>query len=408
MLPFSQNNSQERLSIDHYVAASGLPFAIRVKLARPCKEGALYGARVYIDSGLAGHETVYERWSEEASDDNKVDTAAADHYFWINPGVTEYTIEGFYKSTTKSQRFEFAEPALKNAPADELEDVSIGDQLETKGIERLAVAEPARKKVKLEDVNDCDMLNTIGIVRIVFCRVEAFRTKASRLFASPQQASVDPRVEHKIKLCAKPGNVVKDGCGVGDRYAVLSNEIIHERRIVYNSFEGFSALKTFNKHTHKVDFYKSMPLEALFYKPIRLRGLTTFFRKVNEARVGLINSERIRQEAALPTSVLIGSVNDFVRVEDMVHLICENLSPAGSYIICTGKAKKRNYGEVTVQRTNATVVQRRQDFVAKERGLIAFFKSEPGAFELELHSVVPNRHPRESYQVRFVVVDLCN
>ena len=391
------------------MATPGLAFAIQVKLARPCTEGALYGARVYIDSGLASHKTVYERWSEEPSGDDSVDTAAADHYFWINPGVTDYIIEGFYKSTTESQRFEFAEPARKDAST-ELEDASIRDQLETKGIELQHVedAEPARKKARvslIEDVSIGDMLETIGVIRIVFCRVETFRRSQTSLSASPQQVSVDPRVEHKIKMSAKPGNIIKDGCGVGDRYAVLSNEIVHERRIVYNSFEGFSALATFNKHTHKVDFYKSMPLEALFNKIIRLRGIMTFCRKLNDARVDLIDSERF-QQAALPTTSVFGSANDFVRVEDMVHLICESLSPAGSYIMCTGGAKKCNYGEVTVQRTNATVVQRKQDFVAKERGLVAFFKSEPGKFELELHSVNHNRDPSENFQVRFAVVDL--
>jgi hypothetical protein len=388
MLPFSQNNSQERLSIDHYVATPGLPFAIRVKLARPCQEGALYGARVYIDSGRAGHKTVYERWSEVATDDENVDSAAADHYFWINPGVTEYIVEGFYKSNNESQRFEFAEPARKKA------------------------------RVVPEDVDFRDMLETVGIIRIVFCRVEEFKSKFPHFtsqVASPQQVSVDDRVEHKIKMSAKPGKVIKDGRRVGDRYAVLSNEIVYERRIVYNSFEGFSALATFNKHTHQVEFYKSMPLEALLNKTVRLQGIMAFYRKVNGARVDLTNSERI-QQAALPTAAN-GSANDFVRVEDMVHLICENLSPAGSFIMCTGRAskcnymstgraEKRNYGEVTVQRTNATVGERKQDFVAKEKGIVDFFKSEPGAFELELHSVDPNRRPSENYQVRFAVVDL--
>jgi hypothetical protein len=417
MLPFSQNNSQERLSIDHYVATPGLAFAIRVKLARPCKEGALYGGRVYIDSGLADHQTVYKRWSEDEASggDVNVDTAAADHYFWIQPGVTEYIVEGFYKSTSESQRFEFAEPPRKNAPA-ELEDVSIGDhQMESsRGMKsRFEVAdEPAGKKarvVKLEDycVDFGALLNTIGIIRIVFCRVEEFRTRSSHSKsheASPKQVSVDDDVAHKIKMSAKPGNVIKDRGGVmGDREAVLSNEIVYERRIVYNSFEGFSALATFRKHTHHVDFYKSMPLEALLKNTIRLRGIIAFYRDVNQARVNLINSERIQQAARLAIN---GSANDFVRVEDMVHSICANLSPAGSYIMCTGRAKEYNYGEVTAQRINATVAQRKQDFVAKEIGIVAFFRSEPGTFELQLHSVDPNRTPRENYQVRFAVVDL--
>jgi hypothetical protein len=256
------------------------------------------------------------------------------------------------------------------------------------------------------DIRD-SLLNTIGIIRIAFCRVEEFRTKLSSSQsqdASPQQVSVDDRVAHKIKMSAKPGNVINDGGGVvGDREAVLSNEIVYERRIVYNSFEGFNALATFSKYTHHVDFYKSMPLEALLKDTIRLRGIIAFYRDVNRARVDLVNSERIQQATALAIN---GSANDFVRVEDMVHSICANLSPAGSYILCTGKAKKYNYGEVTVQRINATVGQRKQDFVAKEKGIVAFFRSEPGTFELQLHSVDPNRTPRENYQVRFAVVDL--
>lgn len=111
------------------------------------------------------------------------------------------------------------------------------------------------------------------------------------------------------------------------------------------------------------------------------------------------------------------NTNDFVRVEDLVHFLCQNLSPAASYSICTGCRKQGEYGEVTVQRilvqpkNNARLAQEISgkqlvDYADKERGLVDFFKSEPGVYDLELVGVTPDKLPKENYQVRLAVVDL--
>lgn len=380
MRPFHQeNHSDGPLSIDYYVATSGLHFSVRVKFSRPTKEGALYGARVYVDSGSASYDDVYKTWSETPNDDSTVDTSDADHYFWMDPGDTEHIINGFYKSPTESQRFEFAEPSRKRS-----------------------------REYENEGVELCDDLDTIGSIRIVFCKVDTLKpNRHRRNKCIPQQASIDSNLDRKIKISTKPGRIVKDGTTNVSREAVLSNEIVYERRLVYNSFEGFTARRMFYKHIQKVDFYKGMPLAALMDKAVRRTAVVTFFRNVSTARFDLTSSELAKQASegvSITTADGGGSMIDFMRVEDIVHYLCESLSPAASYIVCTGRMKPGNYGEVAVQSTGGSNAEKFQDYCEKERGLVNFFMSEPGNFELELDGVDPKKRPKENYKVKFAVL----
>jgi hypothetical protein len=345
---------------------------VRIKFARPRKEGALYGARVYIDSGDGAKTKLYTWWSDE-----NVDSSKADHYFWLNPGKTEHTIQGFYKSPTKVQRFEFAEPT--------------------------------RKRIREEDNPEgLGELDTIGTIRIMFCKVDGFEKRDENLgMFTPKQAAIDPRLDEKIRISAKPGRVLKDGCGIGTRSAILSHEILYERRLIYNSYEGFKARNLFQRHTQKVDFYKGMPLEAFLNRDVRISAITTFFRNVNTTRFDLTTAQLAEQaNAGVAQTGPGGSMIEDVYAQDIVHYICESLSPAASYIICTGRMKPGNYGEVSVQRSGAPHAEKFQDYYDKERGLVAHFMAEPGSFDLELVIVDPKRRSKENYKVKFVVVQL--
>lgn len=98
--------------------------------------------------------------------------------------------------------------------------------------------------------------------------------------------------------------------------------------------------------------------------------------------------------------------NDFVRVEDIVHHICQCLSPAASFRICTGKAKKGDYNEQVVQRSGHTKEEGLKDYCLKEKGLVGFFMPEPGLFDIEFVGLHETKLPRENYRVRQSIVEL--
>lgn len=403
MLPFLQFHHRDApLSTDYYVATPGLPFSIRVKLARSASEGVLYGARVYIDSGETDRDMAFKSWSDDTDDEdeedeeNEVDTSKADHYFWFTPGSTEHVIHGFYKSPTQSQQFVFAEPSKKR-----LRDCDHGTAVD--------LVESARE------------INSFGVIRIMICRVEGFQKRSDRQLQREQRAQRSPKkqeilesVDKKIELVAEPGPIVQDGADPERQEAVLSNEIVYERRVAYNSFEGWNARRMFARCTSHVDFYKGMPLSALLQSNIRRQAIMAFFRNVSAERVDL--SERQTLEAIDQTErPAVAGTNDFVRVEDIVHYICESLSPAGSYIICTGKSKKEsktsgvlvhNYGERNVQKTRASKREKFQDYAEKERQLVAFLQSEPGVYDLEFVGRDKNRLPNENYKVKLAVLEI--
>ena len=399
MLPFQQTHVKDApLSLDYYVATPGLSFSIRCRLARPSREGALYGARVYIDSGLAGKDNVYRHWSNHwhsewagGGDDDEVDRSTADHYFWMNPGQQEHIIEGFYRSYNESNKFVFAEPSRK----------------------RTVDGDPA--------IDFFSELDTVGVIRIMFCQVdsfqESFNSRHNKVFR-PSQVVVDRNIDKKIQMSVKPGRVVNDGGQIAEQEAVLSKEIVYERRLIYNTFGGFSARQVTAQYSSRSVFYRGMPLKALLTENVRFQGIMAFFREVSSERMNLSTEQRLidistsseqaghcdtqSEDQRTVAETTQASTNDFVRVEDLVHHISKSLSPAGSYILCTGKnhrGGKRNavldYGEKYVQRQGAELDLKLQDFAHKERGLVAFFMNQPGVYDLELDGIEPTSKAQE-------------
>lgn len=386
IFPFWQDHVCRELSIDHYVVELGVPFAVCVKLAKPRNEGALYGARVYIDSGDANRDVVYKRWSDkdgsdntaQNDDNNKVDTSKADHYFWFGTGQTEHIVQGFYRSQTTSNAFKFCKPKLTPTSDEPINPIREGENL--------------------------------GTIRIAFSVVKGFDSEGGNESNNfkPKRARVDERLDQKVRAVAKPGKVIHDGeLQVQRREAILSEELVFERRLFYNTFEGLSARNAFQKHTHKVDFYKAMPLKALMHQFVRKQAISSFFRHVGESRVERSTQNRINQmgDGGI-VDLTYCVVNEFVRVEDIVHHICQCLSPAASFRICTGKAKKGEYGEQVVQRSGHTKEEGLKDYCLKEKGLVGFFMSEPGLFDIEFVGLHETKLPRENYRVRQSIVEL--
>ena len=310
-------------------------------------------------------------------ENGKVDRAEFDHYFWINAGDAEHVIRGFYKSPTESKLFVFEEPTRKRG----------------------------RERDEGDDVEAMEVLHSTGVIRISFARVERFDTRQTGLKCSPQQATIDGRINQKIKLTAKPGKVVKDGV-YSSKCAVLSKEVIFERRIVYNTFGGFSGRNTFSKYVNQIDFYKGMPLPTFLQKPIRMQAILAFFRWVVRSRFDSAEQTRLQDLATEGVGAPQGSPNEWVRVEDIVHSTCRNLSPAASYTVCAGREQPGNYGEKDVQRLGYTRAQGLQDYFDKETGLVSFFMAEPGIFDIEIDGIDESKRPKENYKVKFSVVEL--
>lgn len=385
LLPFFQDPVCRELSIDYYTGLLGLPFAVRVSLTKPRTEGTLYGARVYIDSGKAGREVVYKKWAEaDESGDVKaehpnetVDTAKADHYFWIPAGKTEHTIRGFYKSPRLCHAFKFGDPRSNKRGLNS--DMLVGED---------------------------GIVDSIGTIRIAFSSVEKFQPFQLKRSEPPPRPQAVESVETKPRLTAKPGRVVKDGYEPppDGEEAVLEEKVIFERRIVYNSYEGFKVRHFLERYLHTVDFYKGMPLKVFTQGNVRKQAIQAFVKQINSARIDKSNADRIQQaNQGEPVIIHSSDANDFVRVEDIVHFICKSVSPAASYIICTGKEKQGNYGERQVQRFGFSLEDGLQDYAVKERELVSFFKAEPGCYDIELDGYDETRQPRENYKVKFAV-----
>jgi hypothetical protein len=387
MLPFAQKTVSSELSLDHYIATPDLPFSIRVKIAKPRSEGLLYGARVYIDSGRTENYVynVNSNTQEHVDEGDKVirEKAEFDHFFWIGAGETEYTIEGFFKSSSQSHQFVFGEPARKRARAD-INVVS-------------------------------EVLHSVGKIRIAFSHVEGFTEGSSQSVAAPQGKSMSTLLDQKVVLVSQPGKVVVDRVARGHRLAILSNEVIFEKRLIYNSFEGYKRTdgQLLNSHLYNVDFYKGMPLSLLLYTNVRKMGIMTFLRNVTNSRFHNFCMKKLDQvsTSAIQVAVVAPSdttTNTYVRVEDVVHFICDSLSSAASFILCTGKEKTGNYGEEIVQRQGCSPEV--LDYSLKERGLVSFFQAEPGFYDLELVDIDVSRDshelPNKNYKVRLCVVDL--
>ena len=180
------------------------------------RERTWYGARVYIDSGndsgKAGMDDTYTKRSDKISDETECgergDTSKADQYFFINAGSTEHIIEWFYLTPQKSWRFVFAEPAIR---------------------------ETSNGHCCVYHELDC-----IGMIYVIFCRVEQLKGSRNIIHTYPWEASKDLLMDEKIKMSAKPGSVVIDGC-LGSQNAIWSKDILYECRLAYNTMGGFSS-----------------------------------------------------------------------------------------------------------------------------------------------------------------------
>ena len=74
--------------------------------------------------------------------------------------------------------------------------------------------------------------------------------------------------------------------------------------------------------------------------------------------------------------------NEPIGTEDLVHFINATLSPAASYIVCTGNVRPGNFSEKLVQRRKMRNEDRDAFFLEKEGALVSFFANNPNNYKL--------------------------
>ena len=127
-----------------------------------------------------------------------------------------------------------------------------------------------------------------------------------------------------------------------------------------------------------------MPIAALGHVDIRRFCIDAHMRGVQKHRMNVIAEDRLAT-APVREAASEEHPNEPVEIQDIVHYICDNLSPAGSFIVCTGSEKPGNYGERLIQREKkgAGPQARKADFATKEAGLTSYFSRFPGCYEFK-------------------------
>ena len=420
MVPFSEVLCEDGdLSIDSYVATEGQPFALRVKIARPRTDNAVYGGRIYIDKPCScKHHERTERLGEQhvCGKKNAVTkqlNEGMDHFFWIGPGETEYMIEGFYKNQATSQQFVFAKPT---------QDLDLAEGFE-------------QNDDRLQNERMMNIFRSIGGIRISFSLLKKWKKRAPNHSFNPKQAAIDTEafVERKGKeLSAQPGEIVEDRVPETDREAVLSDTIVFEKRIDYNTFCGYKASQTMVKYTNTIGLYKGLPVDILKQEDVRKQCVNMYMTQVpldrmrnkfldnleetfkqTHSSAGQSSSEGAASRSAADDNDepnAYSKPDKWVPVQAIVRAICRDLSPAGSYLICTGeyhvdeKTGIRNYGETVVQNTEASNEEKYVDMEYKTSKLADYFTKDPHIYDSRDSGV--NADGTIRYEVCAAVVDL--
>mmetsp|Transcript_16470 Transcript_16470/g.47300 ORF Transcript_16470/g.47300 Transcript_16470/m.47300 type:complete len:347 (-) Transcript_16470:386-1426(-) len=304
-----------------------------------------------------------------------------DHFFWFGPDETEYTIEGFYQNQTKSKQFVFAKP------------------VQERGVAASFIDDREMQKERLPNTS-----KSIGSIRIVFSLVDRWRKQPKHnSTCCPKQAVINAEAHIDCKgkeLSVRPGDTIDDGTPTTERQAILSNDIVFEKRIIFNTFCGYRANKKTMRETNQIIFYQALPLSVLMQGDVRKQCIHMYLVQIpsQQMRAQLENNitEALHRnhaagqsssEGTTPAAVASVKADEWVRVLDLVRAISRDLSPAGSHLICTGKHHVdqdaiENYGEMVVQNTEATEEERAVDVVHKEKCLASYFTSSPHTYDI--------------------------
>jgi len=367
-----------------YCAEPGVPFSIKVSLLRPPPEGVAYGARVYVESGAP--DAVYTSAGPEALDDAEidedVDSAKMDHFFWLGPGETTYTIKGFYNDAATSWPFVFGSAAR-----------ALGGS----GAKANAAGERPEKRPRSSDMTSASAsAKAVGCIRVQFAPVLKW-TKPRKMPAVARRASLpsdaaeiaDTKGSHVVAKAAK--TAADDELPAAAREAVLSPKILHECRVYYNDFAGYRKQSTVGRAMLDPATFQGLPFSALRAPDVRRRCIETFLRCLQREGADAASTRRIwswsrgavEVEDAAPCEQN-GKI-EVARVADFVHA---NLSPAASRIICAGKdAEDDNYGEQLYQRFQGLTDEARvRDLAANKKALLQYFQSKPDLYQCEVVS----------------------
>ena len=376
-----EDKPEDNASVQHFVAISGRPFKLKVQLQRPAPPGVKYGARVYVDTGVVGEFSVQELdehtgqfqeqsyvFEENVDDDakqimKKAQEMEMDHFFWLRNDQVNYEISGFYGSGESEYQFVFGDLESTNIELDKLG-----------GKEKMEVSKQ------------------LGTIRIQWSIVDHMKPRddIGYQYQAPKQAAGDSGglMDRKgVHLSTRPGKRLKTGAQTKD-VAVLKKEIIYENLIHFNDFYGY---QTSEKHNSRASDgpgrLRALPLSEFIHpeygiadKKKRKKYIEKFLRWHQGGRYQAVSSSS--SSSSNNSSSSGRDPNAFVETESLAWFITDTLSPATSYILCTGKAKDGNFGEKLVQNIKCSDLQRKAYFDDKENGLVEFFQSNPSGYEL--------------------------
>ena len=352
MLPFRRLQLKKwALSIDSYVAPSSLRNPLSLQVTSTSNDGATYACKVFIDTPC--------KCESHRSKDDRDGCYQADgvfsRSFLIGPEETDEVIIEI--SREMSRQFVFCAP-----PCYPRKGLDVGDEENPDAIhERLMKLWPS-----------------FGGIRVEFFAASSSSRGTRNTFL------VD--------------NVVFD------------NVIVFEKRIQYATVFGYVA--DIQRYFQSVGLYMALPLDVLQLQKVRELCIAVYMNKVAVGRTDADISrlqESVNQNHSVNPSEPVAAELDnsvsepsrWVKVPDLFRAIINDLSPAGSYLICTGKVKhgedgKPNYGEGVFQNTGATTEEKLADLEYKQERLIYYIKCRTD-FDCRYYKDISNISTKNRY-----------
>jgi hypothetical protein len=332
-----------------YIVPAGQEYFVRCTQLRQqdaSGRGTHFGARVFVDRGTGNDAALGEE----------------DHIFWFDPAeVTTgqnslYDVYGYFETSQSELKFVFQRPHVAAGAS--------------------AAASQQQPSTATADA----ALKPIGCVAIHFAEVDemtASDPRAKRQRRQPQVVTL-PNHPHVEDLARKSHTSVSTGAGnrfvrpAPQREAKLSSETVHVEVMRFVDFGA--ALSMSNGQLFKnLSTFNAIPLPV--FTQVQTARCDCLVRLLQE-----LQASRYDVELSIAASDQV--VNNAVAVTDFVELVDRFVSPAGSYILCTGQIPPPGrYHETLVQAEPAQTGQTR-DGREKEQALAAFLRGNPDRFEV--------------------------
>jgi hypothetical protein len=341
----SEQQNDDRKSVRTYIPISSKTFEVVVSIGQGF-EDCRYGGRVFVD-----------RLPE--------DVEGWDHEFWIGPGETSYTLNGFYEGSGATRLFRFGKLEDANKFSASTSGSCAGSNFSTsRAIQR-----------KLE---------ALGTIRIDWFAVEHMkkRTRDGKTkSATPAAVSIPDNVPQHLKdqnldkAVTLPGSAVREN--MSSTMAVLKDPRI------FSTVAYFQTVSDLVRHylIREASDLHAIPLPALLEVSVREACVMQMVLQVALKRYDLTECSDFDARQCGGDEELMNSP---IALEDLVHSFNERLSPKAAYIVCTGNLPDE-YSESDIVQENPAFTFHNKElngsiFKQKENGMRSFFIARPNKY----------------------------